>query len=87
MHARDLDIVLGEPTPAPLNAITDVPGVMVGHTTLVSGQGPLRIGRGPARTGVTVVLPHAAIRNDPVFGGCHTLNGSGDVSGFEGLGC
>ncbi len=59
-HARPRD--LGIPfdgTPGPLNAITDVPGVEVGYTTLVRGDGALRVGDGPVRTGVTAVLPRA----------------------------
>ena len=57
MRTRDLGIVIGRGTPGPLNAITDVPGVRVGHTTLIAGDGPLEIGKGPVRTGVTVVVP------------------------------
>ena len=55
-RARDLGIVAGTGNPGPHNAITDVAGVSVGHTTLISGDGPLVPGRGPVRTGVTVVL-------------------------------
>lgn len=55
---RDSGLGIGSGGPGPGNAITDVPGVRVGHTTLISGEGPLRPGRGPVRTGVTVVLPH-----------------------------
>ena len=57
MRARDHGIAIGEGTPGPLNAITDVAGVRVGHTTLIQGSGPLMVGRGPVRTGVTVLLP------------------------------
>jgi len=56
-RARDLGIVASTGNPGPRNAITDVAGVSVGHTTLISGDGPLVPGRGPVRTGVTVVLP------------------------------
>ena len=56
VRARDLGIVIGDGTPGPLNAITDVVGVRVGHCTLVTGDGPLVRGHGPVRTGVTVVL-------------------------------
>jgi D-aminopeptidase len=53
VRARDYGIVIGEGAPGPLNAITDVAGVSVGHTTLIEGSGPLRVGSGPVRTGVT----------------------------------
>ena len=55
-RARDLGIPF-DGNPGPLNAITDVNGVEVGHTTLISGQGKLQVGVGPVRTGVTAVLP------------------------------
>ena len=57
VRTRDHGIIIGEGTPGPENAITDVAGVLVGHTTLVEGSGALDVGRGPVRTGVTVVLP------------------------------
>jgi D-aminopeptidase len=53
MRAREAGIIIGEGTPGPHDAITDVPGVRVGHTTLIEGEGPLRVGEGPIRTGVT----------------------------------
>ncbi len=56
-RARDLGIVIGDLPPGACNAITDVPGVRVGHTTLIAGDGPLRVGEGPVRTGVTVIVP------------------------------
>lgn len=56
MRARDLGIVIGDLTPGPLNAITDVAGVRVGHATLIAGDGPLVVGQGPVRTGVTVIV-------------------------------
>ena len=84
MRARDLGIVIGLGTPGPLNAITDVAGVRVGHTTLVSGDGPLVVGRGPVRTGVTVVVPRSGeASREPVFAGCHSLNGNGELTGLE----
>ncbi len=58
LRARELGIQIGRMEPGPLNAITDVAGVRVGHTTLIAGDGPLRRGEGPVRTGVTVVVPH-----------------------------
>ncbi|MEX2010851.1 MAG: P1 family peptidase [Chloroflexota bacterium] len=84
MRARDLGIVIGLGTPGPLNAITDVAGVRVGHTTLVSGDGPLVVGSGPVRTGVTVVAPRSGdASREPVFAGCHSLNGNGELTGLE----
>jgi len=84
MRARDLGIVIGDLPPGPSNAITDVAGVRVGHTTLVSGTGPLVVGHGPVRTGVTVVLPHEGDPGrEPVFAGSHTLNGNGEMTGLE----
>jgi D-aminopeptidase len=81
---RDLGIVIGEGTPGRHNAITDVAGVRVGHSTIVSGDGPLVRGSGPVRTGVTVVVPHDGDPwSEPVFAGTHTLNGNGDMSGLE----
>lgn len=59
-------------------------GVQVGHTTLIRGDGPLVPGSGPVRTGVTVVLPRPErIWDRPVFAGCHTLNGNGELTGLE----
>jgi D-aminopeptidase len=84
MRARDLGIRIGLGTPGPLNAITDVAGVTVGHTTLIRGDGPLVVGEGPVRTGVTVVCPRGASDwREPVFAGCHRLNGNGELTGLE----
>ena len=70
--------------PGELNAITDVAGVRVGHTTLISGDGPLQPGQGPVRTGVTVVVPHDGNTwTEPVFAGAHRLNGNGELTGLE----
>jgi D-aminopeptidase len=83
-RARDLGVAIGEGSPGPLNAITDVPGVRVGHTTLVEGNGPLVVGQGPVRTGVTVIVPHDGnVFTEPVFAGSHTLNGNGELTGLE----
>src|SRR5438105_11132069 len=82
-RARDLGIVLGYLPPGPHDAITDVEGVRVGHTTLVSGEGSLIVGEGPVRTGVTVVLPGDRIGTEPLFAGCHRLNGNGEMTGLE----
>jgi L-aminopeptidase/D-esterase-like protein len=79
-RARDLRIPF-DGTPGPLNAITDVAGVKVGHTTLIRGDGPLQVGNGPVRTGVTVVLPRAERPDDPVFAGWFSLNGNGEMTG------
>jgi D-aminopeptidase len=68
-------------TPGVLNAITDVPGVEVGHTTLISGSGKLVVGKGPVRTGVTVIHPRGKANSDPVFGAWFTLNGNGEMTG------
>ena len=86
MRARDHGIVLGRLEPGPLDAITDVAGVRVGHTTLVRGAGPRVVGEGPVRTGVTVVVPHDGDSFvEPVFAGCHRLNGNGELTGLEWL--
>src|SRR5262245_47666200 len=78
-RARDLGIPL-DGTPGPLNAITAVNGVAVGHTTLVSGEGKLKVGAGPVRTGVTAILPRGKT-TDPVFAGWFSLNGNGEMTG------
>jgi D-aminopeptidase len=78
-RARDLGIPFAG-TPGALNAITDVPGVAVGMTTLVSGEGKLVQGEGPVRTGVTAILPRGKTF-DPVFAAMHAQNGNGDLTG------
>src|SRR5213592_3301724 len=81
VRARDLGIPF-EGTPGKLNAITDVPGVEVGYTTLISGEGKLEVGKGPVRTGVTAILPRGpASLNDPVYAGFFSLNGNGEMTG------
>ncbi|HEX7248272.1 MAG TPA: P1 family peptidase [Actinomycetota bacterium] len=82
---RDLGLTVGQLEPGPLNAITDVDGVSVGMTTLIEGEGPLQVGAGPVRTGVTVIVPHDGIGEEPVFAGCHRLNGNGELTGLEWL--
>jgi D-aminopeptidase len=68
--------------PGPFNAITDVPGVAVGYTTLISGDGPLTVGKGPVRTGVTAILPRPrADLATPVFAGIFSQNGNGELTG------
>jgi len=79
-RARDLGVPF-DGTPGPLNAITDVKGVEVGHTTLISGSGPLKVGVGPVRTGVTAIFPRGKNSLDAVFGGWFALNGNGEMTG------
>lgn len=83
MRARDLGIAVGTQACGENNAITDVPGVKVGHVTLNRGEGALRVGEGPVRTGVTVVVPHEGIWELPVFAASHRLNGNGEMTGLE----
>jgi D-aminopeptidase len=76
MKARELGLAIGGGTSGSLNAVTDVAGVRVGHTTLVEGDA--------VRTGVTVIFPHDGDPgSDPVFAGCHRLNGNGELTGLE----
>jgi L-aminopeptidase/D-esterase-like protein len=80
-RARDLGVPF-DGTSGPLNAITDVAGVAVGHTTLISGEGNLQIGKGPVRTGVTAILPRGKdSMSNPVFAGWWSLNGNGEMTG------
>ena len=79
-RARDLGVPF-DGTPGPLNAITDVKGVEVGETTLISGSGPLKVGVGPVRTGVTAILPRGHNFKDSVFAAWFTLNGNGEMTG------
>ena len=84
MRARELGLRIGLLEPGANDAITDIPGVAVGHTTLIRGDGPLVVGQGPVRTGVTVVIPHSDdVWTEPVFAGCHRLNGNGELTGLE----
>jgi D-aminopeptidase len=77
---RDLKLPIGG-TAGGLDAITDVAGVEVGHTTLISGNGKLVVGQGPVRTGVTVIHPRGKANADPVFAAWFTLNGNGEMTG------
>src|SRR5881396_1649405 len=81
VRARDLGIPF-EGTPGKFNSITDVAGVELGYTTLMSGDGKLEVGKGPVRTGVTAILPrgHNSL-NDPVYAGVFSLNGNGEMTG------
>jgi D-aminopeptidase len=83
VRARDLGLPLGRFKPGKYNAITDVEGVRVGHSTIIRGKGPLKPGVGPVRTGVTAILPDSGnIFMDRMTGGGFVLNGAGEVSGL-----
>lgn len=83
-RARELGVHIGSLRPGPFNAITDVPGVRVGHTTLIDGSGPLVVGQGPVRTGVTVIEPRSGpVWAEPCFASAHRLNGAGELTGLE----
>ncbi len=79
---RDLGIGIGQYPTGPLNSISDVAGVRVGHSTIMRGVGPLRVGEGPVRTGVTAIIPHPNdIWHRPCFAGFFALNGCGEWTG------
>jgi len=80
VRARDLGVPF-EGTPGKLNAITDVAGVEVGATTLIRGDGPLKVGEGPVRTGVTVIFPRGKQNSDNVYAWWFSLNGNGEMTG------
>ena len=80
-RARDLGVPF-DGTPGTNNAITDVKGIEVGHTTLISGSGKLKVGEGPVRTGVTAIFPRSKESKDAVFAGWFTLNGNGEMTGM-----
>jgi D-aminopeptidase len=83
-RAREAGVILGTMEPGPLNAITDVPDVRVGHVTLIEGSGPLQRGVGPVRTGVTAILPHGGnLFREKVPAGIFVLNGFGKCFGQE----
>ena len=79
---RELGIPIGTFPPGQLNAITDGPGVRVGHTTLHKGHGPLVPGQGPVRTGVTVIIPRDDVWNHKVPAGGFVFNGTGEMTGL-----
>lgn len=84
MRLRDHGVVIGIDPPGPFNAITDVAGVRVGHTTLISGDVDDQPGIGPVRTGVTVIEARTgSVRDNPVYAGTATLNGNGEFTGLE----
>jgi L-aminopeptidase/D-esterase-like protein len=80
IRARDLGVPF-DGTPGSQNAITDVRGVTVGHATIIQGQGRLRVGRGPVRTGVTVIFPRGRDDLAPAFAGWFSMNGNGEMTG------
>ncbi|HEY8210412.1 MAG TPA: P1 family peptidase [Myxococcaceae bacterium] len=83
VRAREMGLPLGRFKPGKYNSITDVEGVLVGHSTIIRGRGPLKVGEGPVRTGVTAILPGAGnVFMDRVIGGGFVLNGAGEVSGI-----
>jgi len=85
-RARELGVPLGRFRPGKWNAITDVEGVLVGHSTIIRGAGPLRRGKGPVRTGVTAILPNEQnVFEQRLIGGGFVLNGAGEVSGMTQL--
>ena len=79
-RARDLGVPF-DGNPGPLNAITDLPGIEVGHQTIIRGDGKLQVGVGPVRTGVTAIFPRGKVSADPVFAGWYTENGNGEMTG------
>ena len=81
VRARDLGLIVGTLAPGRLNAITDVAGVLVGHATILKGDGALKVGEGPVRTGVTAVLPRKDVWFNGVYAATHTLNGDGEMTG------
>ncbi len=82
-RARDLGITIGEYPTGPLNTITDVAGVKVGQTTLISGEGALKPGTGPVRTGVTIIVPREDVWHKKVAAGAFVLNGTGEMTGLS----
>ncbi len=84
LRARELGVPF-DGTPGPLDAITDIRGVEVGDTTLISGDGALKVGVGPVRTGVTVIFPRGKANSDPVYAGWFAQNGNGEMTGTSWL--
>jgi len=82
-RARALGIICGDLPPGPLNAIADVQGVRVGHTTVIKGEGPLVEGQGPIRTGVTAIVPHdGSLTREGIPAAIFNLNGNGEMTGY-----
>jgi D-aminopeptidase len=84
-RVRDLGLLVGEYATGPHNGITDVPGVQVGHSTIIEGSGRRKPGNGPVRTGVTVILPNEDIYNKKLISGGFILSGAGEIAGFTQL--
>lgn len=82
LRLRDLGLIIGEYLPGPKNGITDVPGVRVGHSTLIEGSGRRKPGNGPVRTGVTMIVPNDDIYNNKLISGGFILSGAGEIAGF-----
>jgi len=82
LRVREYGIVIGEYNTGPKNSITDIDGVKVGHCTLIRGEGKLVPGRGPVRTGVTVVLPNSNVFKNKVEAAYHVINGFGKPVGL-----
>jgi len=86
MRFRDAGLKIGKHPTGRFNAITDVPGVLVGHSTIIEGSGKLKVGKGPVRTGITAILPNERnIFHDRILGSAFILNGAGEVSGLTQL--
>lgn len=81
-RVRNLGVIVGNYAPGMFNAITDVPGVKVGHQTLIAGEGALKPGNGPVRTGVTVIIPRDDVWHKKVAAGSFVLNGTGEMTGL-----
>jgi D-aminopeptidase len=82
MRARDAGLFTAAGATGRTNGIVDVAGVAVGHRTLIHGEGALVVGKGPVRTGLTIVIPRReALARNPVFAGIHRLNGNGEMTG------
>ena len=84
-RARDLGLTIGILPPGPLNAITDIAGVRVGHCTVWEGESPGKYGSGPARTGVTAIVPPGDYFGERLYAGCSVLNGCGEIIGITNL--
>jgi len=84
-RARDLGLTIGVLQPGPLNAITDITGVRVGHCTVWEGESPGKYGSGPARTGVTAIVPPGDYFGERLYAGCSVLNGCGEIIGITNL--
>lgn len=84
LRIREVGLTVGEYPPGKYNAITDVDSVKVGHATLITGKGRLRVGVGPVRTGVTAIIPHPGnLIDDPVEASYFVFNGAGTTTGLS----